>query len=114
MTEHQPPMTQTMKASEAKQHWGSLLTEVFKRQKRVLVEKSGIPVAAVISAEDLERFEHLEAQRGRDFAILDEIGEAFQDQTPEQIERGVTQAVAAARNQMRREETPTRPSAPSA
>ena len=104
MAEREQPMTQTMKASEAKQQWGQLLNQVFKREKRVLIEKSGIPVVGIVSAQDLERLQAFEAQREADFAVLDEIGEAFKDQTPEQIEREVARAVAAARTQMRRED----------
>ena len=40
------PMTQTLKASEARAQWSQLLNKVFRRQARVIVEKSGIPVAA--------------------------------------------------------------------
>ena len=49
-------MTQVMKASEVRQQWSQLLNKVFRNQTRVLVEKSGIPVAAVISIDDLEKF----------------------------------------------------------
>ena len=41
-------MTQVMKASEARAQWSQLLNKVFRSQTRVVVEKSGIPVAAVI------------------------------------------------------------------
>src|SRR6266571_4993415 len=95
------PNTQTMKASEAKQQWVRLLNQVFRREKRVLVEKSGIPVAAVISAADLELFQRFEAQRARAFAVLDEIGEAFKDQSPEVIEGEVARALAAVRSRAR-------------
>src|SRR6266852_947780 len=38
------PTTQTMKASQARQEWSQILNRVFRKQTRVLVEKSGIPV----------------------------------------------------------------------
>ncbi len=97
------PMTQTMKASEAKQHWGSLLTEVFKRQKRVLVEKSGIPVAAVISAADFQRLQRLEAQREQAFAALDESWAAFEGVPLDDMDEQVAGAVAEARAELRQE-----------
>jgi prevent-host-death family protein len=46
-------MTQTIKTSEARQHWSRILNKVYKDEARVVVEKSGIPVAAVISTKDL-------------------------------------------------------------
>lgn len=72
-------MTQVMKASEVRQNWGSLLNKEFKEQTRVVVEKSGIPGTAVISAEDLVRFNRLEEQRAQSFQVLDRIGEAFKE-----------------------------------
>src|SRR5438105_15465565 len=103
MPDQQEPVTQTMKASEAKAQWSQLLNQVSRRERRVLVEKDGKPVAAIISAADLARLERMERQREADFAILDEIGEAFKDQTPEDIEREVAKAVNAARAQLRKE-----------
>jgi prevent-host-death family protein len=102
MAERQP-MTQTMKASEAKQRWGGLLTAVFKGEKRVLVEKSGIPVAAVISAADFQRLQRLEAQRDLAFTALDESWKAFAGVSLDDMEEQVANAVAEARAELRQE-----------
>lgn len=101
-------MTQVMKASEVRQHWSQLLNKVFKDQTRVVVEKSGIPVAAVISAEDLDRFKRLEEQRERNFAILDEIGEKFKDVSSQEIEQEVSKALRKLRAENRRKSSTTR------
>lgn len=98
------PMTQTLEASRARQQWNELLESVLRRQTRVIVEKSGIPVAALISAEDLERFNRLDAQRAERFKILDRIGEVFKDETPEESERLAAQAVAEAREAHRKDQ----------
>ncbi len=98
------PATQVLKASEARQQWSALLNKVFRRQTRVIVEKGGVPVAALISAEDLERFDRLEAQRAERFKILDRIGDAFKDEAPEESERLATRAVAEAREAHRRKQ----------
>src|SRR4051794_14366751 len=71
--------TQTINATDVRQHWSELLSEVFKEQKRLVVERSGVPVAAIISARDLERFQRMERERAADFAIIDELREAFKD-----------------------------------
>ncbi len=55
--------SEIIKASEARQQWSQILNRVFRGETRVLVEKSGIPGAAIISADDLERFTIWEAQR---------------------------------------------------
>ncbi|MBI4491257.1 MAG: type II toxin-antitoxin system Phd/YefM family antitoxin [Chloroflexi bacterium] len=61
------PTTQTMKASEVRQNFSQLLNKVFRRETCVIVEKSGIPVAAIISAQDLERLNRLEQEREERF-----------------------------------------------
>lgn len=95
------PLTQTMKASEARQQFSQLLNKVFRRETRILVQKSGIPVAAIVSAQDLEQLQRLEAERERDFAILDEIGEAFKNVPPDELEREVARALTQARRKAR-------------
>lgn len=103
MREREPMTTKTMKATEARQQFSQLLNQVFRRETRVLVEKSGIPVAAIISASDLERLNRLEEERERDFAVLGEIGQAFKDVPPRELEAEVGRALAAARRQLRKE-----------
>lgn len=95
------PMTQTMKASEARAQWSQILNKVFRRQARVVVEKSGIPVAAIISAEDLERLNRLEEQRRERFKALEESQKAFEGIPDEEIEREVTKAIAEVRAENR-------------
>lgn len=96
-------MTQTMKASEARQQFSQLLNQVFRRETRVIVEKSGIPVAAIISADDLERLNQLEQQRAERFKALEKSWKAFEGVPTEEIEREVTKAVATARKKRRTE-----------
>lgn len=90
-------MTQVMKASDVRQQWSQLLNKVFRGETQIVVEKSGIPVAAVISAEDLERFKLLEQQRQDRFKALDKMREAFQDVSPEELGKQVNKASAEVR-----------------
>lgn len=92
-------MNQVMKASVVRQQWSKLLNNVFRDQTRVVVEKSGIPVAAVISAGDLERFTKMEQQRAEHFKVLGTVGEAFKDVPSEQILSEVTKAVDQVRKE---------------
>ena len=96
------PMIQTLKFTEARQQFSQVVNRVFKREARVIVEKSGIPVAAIISAQDLERMMAWEAEREEDFAILDEIGEAFKDVPDEEVEREVARALSQVRQEQRK------------
>jgi prevent-host-death family protein len=95
--EHQQPMTQTISVSEARQQFSQLLNQVFRRETRVLIEKSGIPVAAIISAEDAARLDEYEREREEDFAIVEEIQEAFADVPADELEQEVSRAVRRAR-----------------
>jgi prevent-host-death family protein len=91
------PITQTMKASQARQEWSQLLNKVFRRETRVIVEKSGIPVAAIVSAEDLKRLTQWEEQRRERFKALEATQEAFKDLPDEEIERELERAIAQVR-----------------
>ena len=94
-------MTQTLKASDVRSNWSQLLNKVFRNQTRVIVEKSGIPIAAVISAEDLARFTQLEEKRKERFKILDRMRDAFKDVPVEEVEREVSKAIKEVRAQRR-------------
>jgi prevent-host-death family protein len=107
--QEQEPMTKTMKASKARQQFSQLLNEVFREKSRVVVEKSGIPVAAIISASDFTRLARLEAERNKDFAILDEVREAFKDVPAEEIEREVARAINQVRKENRTKQSPATP-----
>jgi prevent-host-death family protein len=102
MREHEP-MTQTMKISDVKNTLSSLVNRVYRKETRVLVEKSGIPVAAIISADDLTRFAQLERERDERFAVIDRMREAFKDVPPEEIEREAERSVAEARERRRKQ-----------
>jgi len=95
-------MTQVMKASEVRAQWSQLLNKVFRNQTRVVVEKSGIPVAAVISAEDLQRFIQMEEQRAKRFEVLNRIGEAFKDVPEKELNRQVKKAINEVRAEKRK------------
>jgi len=47
------PVTQTMSASETRQNFSDVVNRVYRGEERVVIERSGIPVAAVVSAQDL-------------------------------------------------------------
>src|SRR5438270_12540646 len=91
------PITQTVNVSEARRRWSDLLNRVARRETRILIEKSGAPVAAMVSTEDLRRLQELDAQRAQDFAILEEIGQAFKEISPDELGREISRALTEAR-----------------
>jgi prevent-host-death family protein len=96
----QEPMTQTMKISDVKNTLSSVVNKVYRKETRILVEKSGIPVAAIISADDLKRFAQLEREREERFSVMDRMREAFKDVPPEEIEQEADRAVAELRGKV--------------
>ncbi|MFP3897232.1 MAG: type II toxin-antitoxin system Phd/YefM family antitoxin [Anaerolineales bacterium] len=62
----------TMGATEARNSLGKLLNRVHRGEEHVVIEKLGIPVAAVISMEDYARYRRLLAQEH-----LRELGRAL-------------------------------------
>ncbi len=97
------PITQTMKISDVKQQLNSLVNRVYRRETRIVVEKSSIPVAGIVSAHDLQRLDQLDRERAERFKILHEIGEAFKDVPFEELERETARALAEVRAKRRAE-----------
>lgn len=92
-------LTQTVTLSEARRQWSGLVNSVARRETRILVEKSGAPVAAIVSVEDLRRLQELDAQHDLDRAVLNEIGRAFADVPTDDLEREVGKALAEVRGE---------------
>lgn len=95
------PNTETMKISEVRPQLNSLVNRVYRQEARIIVEKSGIPVAGIVSPQDMRRLERLSQERAQRFSILEEFGEAFRDVPEEELEREVAQALAEVRAERR-------------
>jgi len=93
----------TMKASEVRDKWSEAVDTVANDRARIRIERSGIPVAALVSPRDLEWL----AERDRRLAELRETVEqmraAFADVPEQEIEREVAKALEEAREEMRAE-----------
>ena len=96
------PVTQTMKISDVRGQLNTLVNRVFRKETRVVVEKSGIPVAAIVSTDDLARLDRLDRERAERFAVIDEMRQAFKDVPAEEIERETDRITAEIRAEGRR------------
>jgi prevent-host-death family protein len=92
---------ETMKFTDARQQLSRVINRVARHETRVLIEKSGVPVAALVSADDLKRLTALEERRREQFAAIGRISDAFADVPIDELERQVEQAVAEARAELR-------------
>lgn len=94
------PAARELEISEIERRLGPLVAEVSRGKTRVIVEKAGTPVAALVSIEDLRRWTRLDRERDERFAVIDRMRAAFSDVSAEEIEREVDRAVAEVRAEM--------------
>jgi prevent-host-death family protein len=92
------PETATMKISAVKSHLSSLVNEVYRGERRILIEKAGIPVAALVSIEDLERLQRLEREWAAGTRAFERVSEAFADIPLDELEARIDDIVAAGRS----------------
>jgi prevent-host-death family protein len=98
MPDQIPPM-RTMKISELKATFSRLVTEVYRTKTRVVVEKSGIPVAALVSVGDLARLQQLDRNREEHFRAIERFSQAFADVPVEEAEAEIARIIAEIRQQ---------------
>lgn len=100
------PLETHMKLSDTKQQLSHVVNSVALGESRVVVEKSGLPVVAIISAEEYRRFLELDAERTSRFEAMGRISDAFADVPLPDLEREVDRAVEAVRERRRSVNTP--------
>lgn len=108
------PTLLTLSISEARQRFASVVNDASRSKSRVLVERSGIPVAAIVSPEDLARLDRLDEQDRRAWDVLERMREPFRDVPAEEIEREADKAVAQVRARRRAERERARETAATA
>lgn len=99
----QNPRTRTMPMTEVTRALSRLVDEVQQGTTRVLIEDSGSPAAALVSANDLERLAKLDRERAERWQLLEAMREPFRGIPPEEIEREAAKAIAEVRAKMRDE-----------
>lgn len=95
------PRIETIDATDAREQWEALLHRVGARQARFLVARDGEPVAAIVSAHDLEILTRYLQQREERFKAFDELQEQFKDVPPAEIEREIERVIGAVRSERR-------------
>jgi prevent-host-death family protein len=84
------PKTKTVPALEARTQLGRIMKDVQAGRVRVLVEKSGVPVVGIISAEEFRRFV---AERDARFEVVDRIRGRVPPVPDAEIEKDVGEAL---------------------
>jgi prevent-host-death family protein len=91
--------TKTIPALEARTQLGQIMKDVQGGRVRVLVEKSGIPVVAIISADEFRR---VIVEREARFEVIDQIRRRVPSVPDHDIQRDVRTALRQVRQRRRR------------
>lgn len=96
-----------MKLTDTKQQLSQVINRVARGETRIVVEKSGLPVAAIISTEDLQEYKQLkerdQERRDRFFERLARLGDAFDGVSDEELEREILNAQSEVKADLARE-----------
>lgn len=99
----QEPGTETMSASDVRQHFASTINKVARDHTQVIIEKNGVPVAAIVPIEHMPRFDPEDAGMLRAAWAVAAMRKAFADVPQEVIEREAEKAIRDVRAEMRAE-----------
>ena len=90
--------TKTIPALEARTQLGEIMKEVQGGRVRVLVEKSGVPMVGIISAEEFRR---VIVEREARFEVVDRIRRRLPSVTDTEVQRDVRAALKQVRRRRR-------------
>ncbi len=96
MSEHRT-MNQSLPIAEVNEQLTSLIDQVSRTQIRVVVERDGTPVAAIVSPADLRRLDRLDRERAERTAAIEAMRAPFRDVPPGEIERETDRILARIR-----------------
>jgi prevent-host-death family protein len=97
------PVEEHMKLTDTKQHLSEVVNRVAQGESRVVIEKSGLPVAAMISTAEYRRFIQFDEDWQERTAAMERISDAFADVPFEEIQAQVDRALASVRAEIRAE-----------
>ena len=93
---------QRLKASDVRQRWSEVVNKVFREKTRIIVEKSGITVGAIVSEQDLARLEALDRQEQERRALLERMRASFANVPEDELLEETVRAVRQVRAEERR------------
>jgi antitoxin (DNA-binding transcriptional repressor) of toxin-antitoxin stability system len=102
MATHEPS-TRSIDVKDVQHALPEMLPSISRKGGRVVIEKDGVAVAAIVSIQDLRNLARFDAERDEHFKVFERIAAAFAHEDPEESERLAALALAEAREDMRRE-----------
>lgn len=97
------PELESLSVSQARRQFSKTLDRVYRGEARVIVEKSGIPVGAIVSPRDLADIDEMRSRRAALRDALEDTRAAFAGVPADEIEREVAKAVSEVKAEMKRE-----------
>lgn len=88
----------TVPALEARTQFGQIMKEVQGGQVSVVVEKSGVPMVGIISAQEFQR---VVAEREAKFEVVDRIRRRLPSTPDDEVQRDVREALKQVRRRRR-------------
>lgn len=87
-------MTQILKLKDASPPWRRLIGELRTRvQESIIKDDNDQTVAVVLPIEHYESYQAYLRQREADFAVFDDLSEAFKEVDPDELQTRIDQAV---------------------
>jgi len=97
------PNTESMNVSEARRQFSDVLNRVYRGRERIVVEKNGIPMGAIVSMEDLAILESQESRQETQLDALDRYQAAFSGFSDVESEIEIARELELIRQEMREE-----------
>jgi prevent-host-death family protein len=94
---------ESLSTSDAREQFAQLLNRVYRRESRIELKRSGIPVAALVSTDDLDRLERLDRETESRLKLLEDARRPFRDVPYDELEVELSKAIAEARAELRAE-----------
>ncbi len=91
----------TIPALKARTHFGEIMKRSFKNGEHFVVEKSGIPMIAIINAKEYEEYTRIMGSREEHFKIIDTIRKKAPNIPSHEIENDINEAITNVRKSKR-------------
>lgn len=90
--------TETMNVSESRKQYSELLNRVYRGEEQIIIEKNGIPLAAIVPLSVVRDAEARQRQRERARSSLREVQAALAHVPEDELEREIEKALAEAKS----------------
>ncbi len=95
------PELESLSVSQARQQFSETLNRVYRGETRVIVEKNGIQMGAIVSPGDIQTLRRIDRERAQGWDAVERMRKAFADVPDDELEREVEKAIAEVKAEKR-------------